>query len=102
MPAPTPELAIPDEWYPFRVQVRAGNGGDDPGAIIEADTGIAGGVVYVEDDQGAPVDRRSLGPNENAAGLAQKLLREKWARRHPNAPAGFYDQPINRPARTFH
>ena len=84
------------------MQVRAGNGGSDPGAIIEGRYGVNGDFVFVEDDQGRPVDMQRLGPNENAAGVAQKILREKWRNRNPNAPAGFYDGPINRPTRTFH
>jgi len=39
-------------------------------------------------------ERRS---EENAAGLAQRLLREKWRGRHPNAPAGFYDCSLTEP-----
>jgi hypothetical protein len=98
---PTPELPIPTEWWPFRVQIRAGNGGDDPGQIIEGRYGVVNDLVYVENDQGKPVDMQRLGPNENPAGVAQKLLREKWRNRSPNAPAGFYEADINRKI-TFH
>jgi len=97
---PTPELPLPTQWWPFRVQLRAGNGGDDPGQIIEGRYGVSNSFVYVEDDQGKPVGMQRLGPNDNAAGVAQKILRENWRNRSPNAPAGFYDGPINR--RTFH
>src|SRR5262249_45400360 len=45
---------VPGEWWPFRVQIRAGNGGTDPGAIIEGKYGVSGDMVYVEDDQGKP------------------------------------------------
>jgi hypothetical protein len=92
----------PTEWWPFRVQIRAGNGTTDPGQIIEGRYGVSDDTVFVEDDQGKPVDMQRLRPGENAAGVAQKILREKWRNRSPNAPAGFYDQPINRPIRTFH
>jgi len=61
---------------------------------------VSDNTVYVEDDQGRPVDMRRLGPNENAAGLAQKILREKW--RGKSQVPGFYDGPINRPTKTFH
>ena len=84
------------------MQIRAGNGTTDPGQIIEGRYGVSDDTVFVEDDQGKPVDMQRLRPGENAAGVAQKILREKWRNRSPNAPAGFYDQPINRPIRTFH
>src|SRR5262249_25271067 len=99
MPKPTPELKIPPEFWAFRVQIRAGNGGDDPGQILEGRFGVVNDLVYVEDDQGKPVDMQCLRPGENAAAVAQRILREKWRNRSPNAPAGFYDGPINR---TFH
>src|SRR5262249_49109941 len=78
VPKPAPELPLPTEWWPFRVQIRAGNGGDDPGAIIEGRYGVNGGFIFVEDTQGQPIGMQRLGPNENPAGVAQKLLREKW------------------------
>jgi len=100
MPKPTAEPSVPTEWHLFRVQVRAPSG-NDPGQVLEGKYGVTNDVVFVEDDQGQPVAMQRLGPNENAAGLAQKLLREKWRNRNPNAPAGFYDQSINRPW-TYH
>src|SRR5262249_20271494 len=75
---PSPMPPLPTEWWNFRVQIRAGNGTSDPGQIIEGRYGVSGDTVYVEDDQGKPVDVQRLGPNENPAGVAQKLLREKW------------------------
>src|SRR5262249_55432953 len=105
MRKPTPAPAIPEprrEWWPFRVQIRAGNGADDPGAIIEGRYGVSDDTGFVEDDQGKPVDIQRLRAGENAAAVAQRVLREKWRNRSPNAPAGFYDGPINRPTRTFH
>jgi len=98
IPKPTPELPLPTEWWNFRVQIRAGNGADDPGQILEGKFGVSAGFVYVEDDQGKPVGMQRLGPNENPAAVAQKILREKW--RGKSSVPGFYDGPINR--RTFH
>jgi|SRR5262245_26527618 len=89
----------PREWWPFRVQIRAGNGGDDPGAIIEGRYGVADDFIFVEDDQGKPVDMRPL-RGENAPAVAQRILREKW--RGKSSVSGFYDGPINRPTTTFH
>ena len=98
MPRPTPELAIPTEWHLFRVQIRAGDGVDDPGQIIEGRYGVADDIVYVEDDQGRLVDRQRLRPGENAAAVAQKILREKWR----GKSSDFYTGPTNRPTGTFH
>ena len=80
------------------MQIRAGNGGDDPGQIIEGRYGVVNDLVYVEDDQSKPVDMQRLRPGENPAATAQKLLREKW--RGKSSVPDFYDGPINR--RTFH
>ena len=96
MPRPSPELPLPTEWWPFRVQLRGGNGENDPGQIIEGRYGVVDDCVYVEDDQGKPVDMQRLRPGENAAGVAQRILREKWRGR------SFYDGPINRAIKTYH
>src|SRR5262245_36722384 len=35
--------------------------------------GVANGIVFVEDDQGRLITAQQLGPNENAAGVAQRI-----------------------------
>ena len=97
MPRPSPELPLPTEWWPFRVQIRAGDGAGDPGQIIEGRYGVVNDLVYVEDDQGKAVGTQRLRPGDNPAGVAQKILREKW-----RGKSSFYDGPINRPIKTYH
>jgi hypothetical protein len=70
-PTPVPALPpAPTEWWPFRVQIRAGNGGDDPGQIIEGRYGVTEQTVYVEDDQGKPWFRAAPAVSFQANGSA--------------------------------
>jgi len=102
-PTPGPELMPPTEWRPVWAQVRGGNGDTDPGMIVEAKYGIGGdGCLYLESLESKPITMRRLNPGEDPKDLARKLMLDHWRSRNASAPAGFYDQPINRPIKTYH
>src|SRR5262249_58676014 len=46
VPKPTEMPPVPTEWWPLRVQLRAGDGGSDPGQILEGRYGINGGFFF--------------------------------------------------------
>ena len=79
-----------------------GNGADDPGAILEGRYGVTNDTVFIEDDRATRLQRKGSVLTRKRLAWRKSSLREKWRNRHPNAPAGFYDGPINRPTTTFH
>src|SRR5262249_20127609 len=102
-PTPGPELMPPTEWRPVWAQVRGGNGDTDPGMIVEAKYGDRWRWVPLFGKPGKQAKTmRRLNPGEDPKDLARKLLLDHWRSRNASAPAGFYDQPINRPIKTYH
>src|SRR5262249_33061476 len=89
LPKPTPERTLPSEWHPVRVQTRPPTA-NDPGQIVEGKYGIAGDMVFVEDEKGDPIARQILRSGQDAGGVARTILRNQWRDSSPNVP-GFYD-----------
>src|SRR5262249_59104922 len=70
VPKPTEMPPVPTEWWPLRVQLRAGDGGSDPGQILEGRYGINGGFIFFSDDLGKPPRVPPPPPHQSSAGVA--------------------------------
>jgi hypothetical protein len=95
-PAPVAEREPAPEWRAIKTQVTAPSEGGLGGVIAEGWYAIVDGELRIEDWRGR-MFARPIAPGEDAAMLARKVLREKWA-----SHDGGFNDPIRYPPRSIH
>jgi hypothetical protein len=97
-PAPPSPVARtePPRWTKIQTQVTAPSEGGLGGVIAEGWYAIVGSELRVEDWRGR-VFAHPIAPGDDAAALARKVLREKWA-----SHDGGFNDPIRYPRRSIH
>jgi hypothetical protein len=84
------------QWTRIQTQVTAPSEGGLGGVIAEGWYAIVDGELRIEDWRGR-MFARPIAPGEDAAMLARKVLREKWA-----SHDGGFNDPIRYPPRSIH